>query len=153
MLVSSAAEAKPTQMNHLSVCDRPSLGADFSSSLSFMLPPSLFLCSAQSVHLIAEQAGPHCGKMVRKSVCNPPLCWICLLCRSMMLNFSKWPCHACVPSLEPCLRTLWMPVLEQHWRNRRQWMHKATSIPNPSTLRSEWSENAQNKDLTCSITK
>lgn len=64
-----------------------------------------------------------------------PFC-VCV-CRSMMLNFSKWPQHACVPSREPSPLTLWMPVWEQRWRNRRPWMHRATLTPNPSILPSE----------------
>lgn len=55
----------------------------------------------------------------------------------MMLNFLKWPSPAFVPSLELCLRTLWMPVLGQQWRSRYQWMHRATLTPNQSTLPSE----------------
>lgn len=118
--------------------------------LSCCLSPFFFpwLCSAQSVNLTANQACPHCRENGEKApVCNPPSHCVCLLCRSMMPNFSKWPSHACVPSLEPCRPTLWMPVLERPWRNRFQWTHRATSIPNPLTLPSEWSEESRRHDV------
>lgn len=97
----------------------------FSSPLFFF--PSL--CSTQPVHLKATHA----------------YLYSAVFCRNMMLTFSRWPHYACVPSLEPYRLTLWILVLEQHWRNRHQWMQRATLIPNPSTLPSEWSDTHMNQ--------
>ena len=103
----------------------------------FATPPQLLSSSIILFLTVLDWVHPMPKLEIRPFFCWPPVPLCVCVCRSMMLNFLKWPWHACVPLRGPFPLTLWMLVWEQHWRNRHPWMHRATLTPNPSTLPSE----------------